>query len=53
MGSIQMTCEQATMDQEHRFHKELERAAPFRIEEGRLLTAKKDGKDIRRFVSGN
>lgn len=52
MGSTQMACEQAAMDQEHRFHQALERAATFRIEEGKLLVADKDGKDILRFVAG-
>ncbi len=52
IGSTQMACEQAVMDQEHKFHQALERAATFRIEGGKLLLADKGGKDILRFAAG-
>ena len=52
IGSTEMACEQPVMDQEHKFHQALERAATFRIEQGNLLVADKDGKDILRFAAG-
>ncbi|MBB6466158.1 putative lipoprotein [Aminobacter lissarensis] len=53
MGSTEMACEQAVMEQEHRFHQALERATSFRIVEGKLLVADKDGKDILRFTAAS
>ncbi|CAN7306100.1 YbaY family lipoprotein [Aminobacter sp. LjRoot7] len=53
IGSTQMACEQAVMDQEHKFHQALERAATFKIEQGKLVVADKDGKDILRFAAGS
>jgi putative lipoprotein len=53
IGSTEMACEQAVMDQEHSFHQALERAASFRIEQGKLLMADKDGKDILRFAAAS
>jgi len=52
VGSTQMACEQAAMDQEHKFHEALGRAAAFRVEGSKLILADKDGKDIVRFVAG-
>lgn len=53
IGSTQMACEQAVMDQEHKFHQALERAATFKIEQGKLVLTDKDGKDILRFAAGS
>jgi putative lipoprotein len=53
IGSTEMACEQAVMDQEHSFHQALERAASFRIVEGKLVLADKDGKDIVRFTAAS
>jgi putative lipoprotein len=53
IGSTEMACEQAVMDQEHSFHQALERAASFRIVEGKLVLADKDGKDILRFAAAS
>lgn len=53
MGSTQMACEQPVMDQEHKFHQALGSAASFRIEDGKLILADKDGKDVARFSAAS
>jgi putative lipoprotein len=53
IASTEMACEQAAMDQEHKFHDALGRAATFRLADGKLVLADKDGKDIIRFVAGS
>lgn len=52
MGSTQMACDQPVMEQERRFHDALENAATYRIDNGKLILADKDGKDIVRFGDG-
>ncbi len=53
MGATQMACEQGAMDQEHKFHQALGRAATFAVQEGKLVFADKDGKAILRLSAGS
>lgn len=53
MGSTQMACEQPAMDQEHKFHQALSRAASFHVDGDKLVLTDKNGKDILRFIAGS
>lgn len=53
IGATQMACEQAMMDQEHKFHDALGRVATYAIADGKLVMADKDGKAILRFAAGS
>ncbi len=53
MGATQMACEQAAMDQEHKFHQALGRVTAFALAEGKLVLADKDGKAVLRFAAGS
>lgn len=52
LGSTFMACEQAVMDQEHRYHQALGQVTSYRLDGGKLILADKDGKDILRFGDG-
>ncbi|MEO5325540.1 YbaY family lipoprotein [Mesorhizobium sp. CC13] len=53
IGATQMACEQAMMDQEHKFHDALGRVATYAIADGKLVMADKDGKAILRLAAGS
>lgn len=52
MRATLMACEQAAMDQEGRFFAALKEIEGFRIEDGRLVLADKDGKELVRLTKG-
>lgn len=52
MRATLMACGQAAMDQEGRFFAALKGVEAFRIEDGRLVLAGKDGKELMRLVNG-
>lgn len=52
MRATLMACEQAAMDQEGRFFAALKEVEGYRIEDGRLVLADKDGKELVRLTKG-
>lgn len=52
MHATLMACDQATMDQEGRFFAALKDVEAFRIKDGGLVLANKDGKELVRFIKG-
>lgn len=52
MRATLMACEQAAMDQEGRFLAALKDVEAFRIEDGKLVLANKDGKELVRLAKG-